>query len=341
MAIDNSPGTARGPSATQPSGVQPWFQILCLLSVVSVGGLVVLGGVVRVTGSGLGCPDWPLCYGGFLPPFELEPIIEYSHRLVASALVGPLVLATCISAWIAHRREKWLVAPASAALILLIGQAILGGVTVLQELPGAIVAAHLAMAQALLATLIILLVVSLKGPLTAAGGREAAPQPRKFPPMILAAALMVYGLMLTGSYVTAAGATAACGGWPFCHGSPFPDTGTQMIHMGHRYATVVFGLFMLYALHLGIRPRHGNPTSGSTMDKNTSGRDPIRWLAMLAAAIFLAQVAAGAFTITSGYSPEFRALHLSLATALWGAMAGLAALAHAGQKSIPLEPANG
>jgi heme A synthase len=271
---------------------------------------------------------------------ELQPIIEYSHRLVASALVGPLVLATCVWAWVAHRRERWLVVPATVALILLIAQALLGGVTVLQELPGGIVAAHLALAQALLATLIILLVVSYNGPLTmsgfsGSGGQDMAPRLRRFPVMILAAALMVYALLLTGSYVTAAGATAACGGWPLCHGSVFPSNGAEMIHMGHRYATLVFGLFTLYVLHLAIRPSPGTD-SGTHLS-----RIGVRWLAMLGAAVLVIQIAAGAATVMSGYIPELRALHLSLATALWGTMAGLAALAHTRQNSKPLEPVNG
>jgi len=322
----------------RPSVTRPWFQRLCLLSVISVGALVILGGVVRVTGSGLGCPDWPLCHGSVIPPFELQPIIEYSHRLVASAVVGPLVLVTCVSAWTAYRRDKWLVIPATMALILLLGQVLLGGVTVLQELPGGIVAAHLALAQALLATLIILLVVSYNGPLVMSGSgrQDIAPRQRRFPAMILAAALMVYGLLLTGSYVTAAGATAACGGWPLCHGSVFPGSGAEMIHMGHRYATLIFGLFTFYALHLGIKPGPGDPSAG-----NQSNRKGIWWLALIGSAIFVIQVAAGAVTVMSGYAPELRALHLSLATALWGTMAGLAALAHTQRTSIPLEPVNG
>ena len=149
---------------------------------------------------------------------------------------------------------------------------------------------------------------------------------KRFPPMILAAAAIVYALMLTGSYVTAAGATAVCGGWPMCHGDAFPNSGLQMIHMGHRYATLIFGLFMLYALQLGIRLGPGSS---------------IRWLAMIASALFLAQIAAGAVTVKLGFLPELRALHLSLATALWGTMVALTALAHARQKSAQLETANG
>ena len=314
-----------------PSGTRTWFRVLAFITVISVGGLVVLGGVVRVTESGLGCPDWPLCYGGFLPPPDLKAIIEYSHRFVASALVGPLVLATCIAAWIAYRKQPWLVVPASVALVLLFIQSGLGAVTVLQELPPFIVLVHLAVAQAMLATLIVLLVVSFAGPLTSAaplvgagplagaaplGGPntpESDTRSRRLPSMLLAASVMAYALILTGSYVTAAGATAACVGWPLCHGSLFPDSWPQTVHMGHRYATLVFGLFMIYALHLAIKSDRG----GS-----------IRWLGLAGSAALLTQIAAGAFVVTLGFTEELRALHLSLATIVWGIMVGLTAAAH-------------
>ena len=292
---------------------KPWFQTLCWLSVLSVGGLVVLGGVVRVTGSGLGCPDWPLCYGKILPPWEFQAVIEYSHRLTASALVGPLVLGTCIAAWISHRQNGWVVASATVAVVLLIGQALLGGVTVLNELPGAVVAAHLALAQALLGTLVVLLVVSYRRPLLGIGTASSNRNDKslgKLPMFMLVAAGAVYGLILTGSYVTAAGATAACTTWPLCQGSLFPETTTQAIHMGHRLATLVFGFYIMYALHLGFR-----------------GKDRpwvVKSLAMAASIILMLQVAVGAATIWLDFAASIRALHLSLATALWGCTVGLA-----------------
>ena len=81
----------------QPHGVRrrvTWLQGLSTATAASVFILVIIGGVVRVTESGLGCPDWPLCYGQLLPPLEYTAIIEYTHRFVASVIVGPLILAT-------------------------------------------------------------------------------------------------------------------------------------------------------------------------------------------------------------------------------------------------------
>ena len=89
---------------------------------VSVFLLVILGGVVRVTGSGLGCPDWPLCYGKVLPPWEYTAVIEYTHRFVASVIVGPLVLATAIVALARYRSDRWVWIPAAISVPMLIIQ---------------------------------------------------------------------------------------------------------------------------------------------------------------------------------------------------------------------------
>ena len=78
------------------------FRIVAVSSLIAALGQVTLGGVVRVTESGLGCPDWPLCHGGIIPPFELSTLIEYAHRLSASVL-GLIVLALAALAWLFYR----------------------------------------------------------------------------------------------------------------------------------------------------------------------------------------------------------------------------------------------
>src|SRR5260370_17511268 len=84
---------------------------------------IALGGVVRVSGSGLGCPDWPLCHGRPYPPADLHAIIEYSHRAVGT-VTGILIIATVLLAWaiFRHRRPPvaWL---ATASLIGVWGEA--------------------------------------------------------------------------------------------------------------------------------------------------------------------------------------------------------------------------
>src|SRR3990170_3263056 len=110
------------------------FRWLALAAAVMVYFLIVVGGVVRVTGSGLGCPDWPLCYGRLFPPLRIDAILEYSHRFTAS-LTSPLVLATAAVAWMKHRTSRRIVGPSMAALGLLAVQVVLGGITVVLETP--------------------------------------------------------------------------------------------------------------------------------------------------------------------------------------------------------------
>jgi heme A synthase len=286
---------------------------LTLAAVLSTFALVILGGVVRVTYSGLGCPDWPLCHGQLFPPWQLNAMIEFSHRLVASAVVGPLVLATAVSVWFGHRQERCLLYSTSLAVVLLILQGLLGGMTVLNELSPELVAAHLALGQALLACLVVVAIVANYGPLTLPSYTNVNGVIDRFPVMAMIAAIGVYLLLLTGSYVTATGASAACSSdWPLCQGGLLPVSRLPMIHMLHRVAAVLIGTLLMYFLHFGIR---GNHRPGE-----------IRLLSMVTAALFIVQVMVGAFTVWLKFPEALIAFHLAMATAVWGAMVAIAAM---------------
>ena len=307
------PGVAKPADVTsQRARAQGWIGPLSTLTVFSVFGLVVLGGVVRVTGSGLGCPDWPLCHGRVVPPWELNAMIEYSHRLVASAIVGPLVLLACGVSWLAHRQERWLVLPSSLAVVLLLAQALLGGVTVLTELPGPVVASHLALGQLLLGCLVLVMVVAHRGPLGFSGQGAMVSGGDRFPTLALISVVAVYLLILSGSVVTASNATVACVTWPLCQGRVFPENLLPMIHMAHRLTAAVIGAFLIYVLYLGFR--------------DSQKPQELRLLSLAVAVFFGAQVLVGAFTIWSGFQPTLMALHLSTSAVVWALLVGLAAL---------------
>src|SRR5438046_3364206 len=177
--------------------------------------LVALGGTVRTTDSGLSCPDWPLCYGRAYVTIDYHTFLEQFHRYIA-AIVSVLVIALAISAILWARKERQVLIPALIAPVLLVIQIVLGGLTVLWKLPPTIITAHLGTALAIFAMIITIAVMSAKP----APSAEHPAKTRKFARLAVTNALLVYGLMLSGSYVVGTGASLACPGWPLCGTAP-------------------------------------------------------------------------------------------------------------------------
>jgi heme A synthase len=296
--------------ATLQAGGLSRFHWLLIFTCLTTYALVVLGGVVRTTGSGDACPDWPRCHGELIPPLETQILIEFSHRLLAS-VVGFLVLASAIAAWRAQRSRPFVVWGALAAVGLVIGQVILGGVTVLSELSAGVVMGHLAMAGALLATLIVVTLAALP-----ADARPPVPEAAAFRTLAAIGALAVFGLMLTGSYVSGSGAGLAFRDWPLFDGRLMPDGGRlAMIHATHRFAALVFGLLLAYVALRAWRLRAAQPA--------------VAFVAMAALSLYAAQAFVGAANIWTLLQPAAAAAHLALAMAIWALLVVATALAHA------------
>src|SRR5439155_13112 len=134
------------------------YRALVYASLVASFLVVVWGGIVRVTGSGLGCPDWPLCHGQFLPSLDPATRIEWFHRFLAIA-GGVTVAAVVLWSLIVYRADRRILTLAIIAAILYPLQAVLGAITVVLELPPEWVTVHLANAELLLAALTILAVI--------------------------------------------------------------------------------------------------------------------------------------------------------------------------------------
>jgi heme o synthase len=282
------------------------FRALSVTTALVTYALVVLGGVVRVSGSGLGCPDWPLCHGRLLPPLDLHAIIEYSHRTTAS-LTSVLVVVTALIAWLAWRQRRDIVIPATVALGLLAVQVVLGAITVRLELPPMIVLAHLATAVALLAAVCVTAVAAM---VPRVGGEADRASLR----LSRAAAVGTYVLILSGSLVVGSGASGTCTAWPLCGGGfSFAFDGLPAVQLLHRGIAALIGVVIVVSL-LSLLARHRRHPA-------------VRATVALTLAALAFQVAVGAAVVTLQLPAALRGLHLALASAVWAGTVVLAVLA--------------
>jgi heme A synthase len=265
---------------------------------------IALGGVVRVSGSGLGCPDWPLCNGRPYPPANLHSIIEYSHRAVGS-VTGVLIIATVVMAWVVFRKRRPLVAwLATASLIGVVGEGILGGVVVAQNLSPWLVLVHLGLAMMILGFLVAAAIAAMPA--------SNGVQDHTFRRLAAIATAATYLLLLTGSTVVASSADKSCNSWPLCgSGFAFDFSGVNAFTMLHRGAVLLIGLLLLHVLSTAVR--------------RWRSVDGMAVLAGATIAVLGLQVAVGAGSAIAG-GAFFDGLHIALATLVWSGVLGTALL---------------
>jgi len=137
------------------------LKILSISSAIGVYVLIVLGGITTQSGSGMACPDWPLCFGELLPNFTTTVLIEMSHRYLAM-IVGFLILGTFIVSYRSYRSETSILISSGITLVLVTMQAYIGMLTVTSILDPVIVTIHLAVSTALFGFSIITALLSLR-----------------------------------------------------------------------------------------------------------------------------------------------------------------------------------
>lgn len=274
------------------------------LGLVSAGAtyaLIVMGTVVRVTGSGLGCPDWPTCHGRWIPPLERTALIEYAHRTLA-VVVGILVLWLVVAAWRRRRTNPPAFALALAALAILLVQAWLGRIVVLGELDAAMVTVHLGTAMVLLAVLLAIWLGPGSGDHRGLGRLSAR---------LWVAALGIIIVILVGGWMRGLGAGLAIDDWPLMDGGLVPaglDTAARVAAFLHR---LVAGAVLLYLGYLTVALR------------KTAWASLAGWLLGL----YLLQVVIGGLTVLTDLGAVLRVAHVALGSLTWAVAFGSAYVA--------------
>lgn len=298
------------------------FAYLALASAIIIWLLVVVGGIVRVTSSGMGCgPDWPLCNGAVIPYFDLQTFIEWGHRLAAAA-GSVLVLASVFAGWRSHRHQRairWSAVGTGVALLVQIG---LGAVTVKLHLAFEVVAIHLGVAAVILALLTVMATVAMNQHRTTITDRRDG-----LPVLTLATTVATYVLILIGAYMMGSGASLGCTELPLCDGGqvvPVGD-GPGQVHMLHRFLAVVVGVLLAVTI---IQARRVRPQDRAVLRT-----------AMIAGLIYVGQVFVGVGNVVFFIPPALRVAHLALAFAIWAALIVLSVLARS--RPVPLRAGNG
>ena len=282
--------------------------------------LIVAGGLVTSTGSGLAVPDWPGTYGTFMFAFPLSKMVggifyEHGHRLIAST-VGMLTIGLAV--WISRiEPRRWVRRLGWVALAAVVVQGLLGGITVLYFLPAPISISHAGLAQ-----VFFVLVVSLTL-FTSPGWRarrvvDGTPDDDVLARLALATPAVIYGQILLGATMRHTGAGLAIPDFPLAFGHLLPPEWNAgiAIHFAHRIgALAVTAMVMATAGHLLFHYRE---------------RRDLTRPSLLLAALVLVQVGLGAWTVLSGRQVAVNTAHVAVGAATLATSIVLALRVHRG-----------
>ncbi|MGI8774926.1 MAG: COX15/CtaA family protein [Actinomycetota bacterium] len=284
------------------------FRKLAIASSIATFLLITIGGLVRSTGSGLGCDDsWPDCSGRIIPDFHnYKVVIEFGHRLVALIII--ILIGTLVVRALRQRAQRpQLVVPSVGAFGLVLFQALLGAVVVKLELHAESVVIHLSAALALFALLIYIVGLASAGE----GDIEQVPDKGTASSSAWAAGAVLF-LLLVGSYMSGyEGSGRAFNDWPLMGGQLIPDLGVQeyAIHFFHRALAAIVGVILLFTLLPVIRKRSEAPIAAR--------------LAHIALGAFALEILVGALNVWTDLHPAAVTTHLMLGAIIWGSLVGI------------------
>ena len=251
--------------------------------------LLIWGNLVAGLKAGLACPDWPLCRGEMIPPFRFDVWMEFTHRLIAASATVFLVL---LARKRLQRYEGMAKAVPIAVLCLVAMVIVLGGITVIMELPPQITTIHF------MAGLTVFLLV---GYMTIFDGDRSPPRfsAKRHAGLFLGMGMLIFFQASLGAYVRHSGSGAACPDFPTCLGSWLPHlSGGVLIHYSHRVlAYLVVGTIAAVAAAIFLEGR---------LKRHRKHAFVLLLLAVV-------QTGVGASVVESGLNFGVTAIHLAIA----------------------------
>ncbi|GAC1693504.1 MAG: heme A synthase [Gemmatimonadaceae bacterium] len=285
------------------------------IALVLVFAQIVLGAIVRITGSGFGCGDnWPRCNGAWVPSFAGGAvIIEVSHRY--GAVVVSLATSTLLLITLLRRREPGVAGPggplrsALLALGFVVAAGGFGWITVTHSLDPRVIVIHKALAVALLATLAAATIRA--GGLGAAQATPGSLSSKTFRSARVAAALAFLVVIMGGLTANLPGANVACQGFPLCSRGSFG--GMAHVQLTHRVAAYLLALHLVGLLIATTKRRESALATR---------------LARIAFGVVAVQVVLAALLVEWGLPALLRSLHQATGVLVWLATFIFAYLAH-------------
>jgi protoheme IX farnesyltransferase len=288
------------------------FRSLALATAIATVVLFAIGGLVRGSGSGLGCSTWPGCEPGRLfPSGTVHSLIEFSHRGMAF-LVAILSALTGVAAFRLARQEPSVLWPAVLAFPLVMAQAGLGAVVVATELDAWWVTAHFVVALLLIADVIYVAASAVARDVTDEGPMDRID--RSFSRLALVTAAVVGLLLLVGTYVRASDAQLVFTDWPLMNGRLVPTLGGAATAMFlHRALAAVALLLVLWS---AVRAR-----------TDTRRHRFVVRLSTAAVVLFVVQIMVGAANVWTRLRPWAIVAHVALSVLIWATVVALATVA--------------
>ncbi|HUF89977.1 MAG TPA: COX15/CtaA family protein [Gemmatimonadota bacterium] len=284
--------------------------------------LLLAGGMVTSTGSGLAVPDWPLSFGQVMPAMEGGVLYEHGHRMIAT-FVGALIVIEVLWLWRAEPR-RWVRALGWVALGAVIVQGLLGGLTVLLRLPDPVSVSHAALAEIVFGLTVTIAVVRSRGWIGSGPAEGLDIDAPALSSLAVATTIVIYAQIVLGAIVRHAGAGLAIPTFPLAYGRLVPplDSFPVAIHFAHRAGAVVVVAMVGWTVARTLLRHRGRP--------------PILLPAALLGLLVLVQIALGGWVILSYKAAWVTTAHLGTGALLFTTALTLALHAH---RHLALAPA--